>query len=149
MELSDIIPKSERNNFQDPIKHAFEAGQVCQNCEDYSGIEYVGKKILEILRGFKSKVKVGAILAKYKDNRAIEAFRLIANDESLLNSKDPTPGCFCGPECQEKDVFLTAMRLLANDVFIKLGDAAKFEDREILQYHATAMPEFRSGKFQL
>ena len=41
------------------------------------------------------------------------------------------------------------LQLLANDGFIKLSDAAQFEAREIVKYHATAVPEFRSGKFQL
>ena len=46
--------------------------------------------------------------------------------------------------------YLTAtIQFLANDGFIKLGNAAQFEAREIVKYHATAEPEFRSGKFQL
>ena len=44
---------------------------------------------------------------------------------------------------------LAAIKYLANDGFIKLGSATKFENREILQYHATAEPEFCCGKFRL
>ena len=40
-------------------------------------------------------------------------------------------------------------QIYSNDGFIKLGNAAQFEAREIVKYHATAEPEFRSGKFQL
>ena len=43
----------------------------------------------------------------------------------------------------------SAIKYLANDGFIKLSNAENFEKREVLQYHATAKPEFRSGKFQL
>ena len=46
-------------------------------------------------------------------------------------------------------VAFSALKYLANDGFIKLSDAEMFENREILQFHATAQPEFRSGKFQL
>ena len=43
----------------------------------------------------------------------------------------------------------SALKYLANDGFIKLSKAENFENREVLQYHAIAEPEFRSGKFRL
>ena len=43
----------------------------------------------------------------------------------------------------------SAIKYLANDGFIKLSKAASFENREVFQYHATAEPEFRSGKFRV
>ena len=44
---------------------------------------------------------------------------------------------------------IAAIKYLANAGFIKLSDAADFDAREIVKYHATAKPIFESGKVQL
>ena len=64
------------------------------------------------------------------------------------------PGCLLtwdqvGMKYRDLGSSMVRNKYLANDGLIKLNVAEKFEDSEVVQYHATAAPDFRDGKFQL
>ena len=82
----------------------------------------------------------------------ITIFKNIGRDEAMQNNPAvlvlPLPTSQSFDEITE-GYAVAAIKYLANDGFIKLSEADKFENRFVLQYHATAKPEFRSGKFHL
>ena len=156
MEIHRILRKNERNNFPDPMRHMRQADEVdddpevcvnsphCATNEDVIGVFGVG--ILRMIRDYKAEIirhgilmSVGTAVKTYTDRMA-EAARNAGETEATIESH------YKGIE----GTLLTTIKLLANDGLIKLSDAtAEFEDRKIVQYHATAEPKFRSGKFRL
>ena len=140
--ISYILPEEERNTFPDPMWHINEAREMVPNCKFFDEapdkcITEKGRIILEILREFKSKMTVN--MALFVHCREIQMMNKFApqfadDDESAVVTKS---------------CFLSAMKFLANAGFIKLSSTAEFGKREILLYHASAEPKFRSGKFQL
>ena len=106
----------------------------CENCASADeAITVNGNLILKTMRQFGSKMTVD--MALFVRCREIQTIAKIT----------PVSDCLTAFRGQ----FLTAMKHLANSGFIKLSDNADFGKREILQYHATAEPTFRCGKFQL
>ena len=141
MEVFHKIPKNQRNNFADPMQHmnaAKEEEPGCENCASADEVITVnGNLILKTMRQFGSKMTVD--MALFVRCREMQTIAKIT----------PPPGGWAGMESVIRGQFLTAMKHLANSGFIKLSDNADFGKREILQYHATAEPTFRCGKFQL
>ena len=149
MELSNILPKNERTTFPDPGQHVdpqyrrlAEQFEACRRSND-SQISDSGYGILDILQTRKSKMSVRTL---------ITIFTNIVRDEAMQYR----PAVFVLPrltgqsfEKITEGYAIAAIKYLANDGFIKLSEADKFENREVLQYHATAEPEFRNGKFHL
>ena len=122
------MPENQRNNFPNPREHLHSSIRFTESVieevklnNDRTFGRY-GKVVLITLRRLKSKITVRTLLSILK--REVHA------------------------EISE-DFILATVKFLANDGFVKLGDAEQFETRKILKYHATAEPEFRSGKFQL
>ena len=154
MEFSNVLPENERTSFPDPMRHVRVAKEIYPDCgvsenATDATVTRKGQLILDMLRQFKyfatdldMKMTVGtAVFVHLRESKAvagvpappdIAAVAWITQFEFLALS-----------------YFVTAIKFLANDGFIKLGDAEEFEKREIVQYHATAKPEFRSGKFRL
>ena len=138
MEISHILPENERNKFPnprgqlDPGVRMTESRVVLMN--------NLAKHILFTMRDLKSKMTVKTMLTIItRDITGIDNFLF---GQPVQGSNGSVGQLF------EKFLPVT-LQLLANDGFIKLSDAAQFEAREIVKYHATAVPEFRSGKFQL
>ena len=152
MEISSILPENERNSFPDPMQHIGQRMQAIASGTDFwqsvndGQIKGCGNAILRILREKKSRIPVKNLATIYArgmrdvraDTASIPHLRFLLDAYSGLGID----------EIMERYA-LTAMKLLANDGFIKLSNAGQFENREVLQYHATAQPEFRSGKFQV
>ena len=145
MEISHVLPENERNKFPNPrdqLHHGIQmiesACEGLKSCVDRNLGRYA-ILVFGVLRRLKSKMTVKTLISIImRDTK--EAHELF---------------CRLWPGSRESadrhyEKYLTAtIQFLANDGFIKLGNAAQFEAREIVKYHATAEPEFRSGKFQL
>ena len=92
-------------------------------------ISLFGRLILIMMSNLNSKTSVKTLLETVKND--LKAHFCKATDEEI-----------------EIDMF-TSLTFLANDGFIKLSNATKFEDREVIQYFGDGFPEYRSGKFEL
>ena len=152
MEISSVLPENERGNFPDPMQHVGPRMQTIASGSDFwqsvneGQIKGCGNAILRILRDLKSRISVKNIVTIYEkgmrdmraDTASIPHLRFLLDAYSGLSFEEIM-----------ESYALTAIKLLANDGFIRLSSAGQFENREIVQYHATAQPEFRSGKFQL
>ena len=132
--MKDVLPKRERIEFIDPMQYMQPAVDRLLND--------IGTRILFTLReycaignGTQIRVKVRALLATYVDIY----HRLPHDDDALIMTHKSIEGCF-----------LTAIMFLINDGFIKIGPpvAGEFKDREILDYHEAAFPNFRGEKFR-
>ena len=139
MEIFRPLPKSQRNIFSNPRQHleALPDGSIEQHDRMVGDIAVA---IISILCIFRGQVTVKDIL---EENKRV----LRQVDPTLMVVQSlPIPGY----NVTER-IFLTAMKFLANDGFIKLGNAGRFEDRKVLKYYANidAVPKFQSGKFQL
>ena len=150
MELSDILPKSERANFADPEQHVIQRYRVLAQISpifrhgNESYICSAGQSLLGILRKRKSKMTVKTLITIYKRGLRDTA---INTPLAFVLAQPPSSGQSFD---QVIDGFsLSAIKYLANDGFIKLSSAEIFENSEVLQYHATAEPKFQSGKFHL
>ena len=139
MELSNVLPKNERTTFLDPGQHA--NPQYFGRRAHDAQISDAGYRILEILQTRKSKMSVRTLITIFKNKVRDEAATPL-----VLFLPRLTGQSF---DKITEGYAVTAIQYLANDGFIKLSEAGKFENREVLQYHATAEPEFRNGKFQL
>ena len=138
MEISHILPENERNKFPnprgqlDPGVRMTESRVVLMN--------NLAKHVLFTMRDLKSKMTVKTMVTTF--TRQMTECDIIVFGQPLQ-----------GPVWRRDPLFekllLVTLQFLANDGFIKLSNAAQFEAPEIVKYHATAMPEFRSGKFQL
>ena len=150
MELSNILPKSERANFADPGQHVIPQYRVLAQIlpSTFHGNEFqisgAGQTLLEILQKRKSKMTVKTLVTIYK--RGLRD-KITNTPLAFLLAQPPSSGESFD---QVIDGFsFSAIKYLANDGFIKLSSAEMFENSEVLQYHATAQPKFRSGKFHL
>ena len=141
MEFSHVLPENERTSFPDPMQHVNAAKEICPDfrvCENETDalVTQKGQLILDMLRQF-----------KYLET-GLDMKMTVGTLPKAVAGALP-PFCTAAIALIDESYFVTAIKFLANDGFIKLGDAEEFEKREILQYHATAEPEFRSGKFRL
>ena len=106
-------------------------------------IDDIGTRILFNLRYYRLaggdtlvRVTIRTLLARFVN----EYHRLPHHDDTLIMTD----------KCIE-DCFITAIKFLINDGFIKIGLPAAsgdFKDRRILDYYGIAMPNFRAGKFR-
>ena len=157
MELSSILPESERANFADPEQHVIQHFSSI-NLFDYRHMAWVnplrtayqsqigntGRSLLDKLQQRKSKMTVKTLVTIYK--RGLRD-KITNTPLAFLLAQPPSSGESFD---QVIDGFsFSAIKYLANDGFIKLSSAEMFENSEVLQYHATAQPKFRSGKFHL
>ena len=143
MEIYQILPEGERNNF-DPEEHL--TPRLRQRDLETSrlradGIDYSGSIILHTIRVFKlTKVKnlIAKCSGKFKE-QVLEHLggNLFVRFLILQKFIDFDEYALC------------AIKYLANDGFIKLKIAERFEDSEVVQFYANAVPDFRDGKFQL
>ena len=148
MQFFNILPKAERADFADPGQDVLlPYRQLAQISPIYRMgnelmINIAGRFLLETLQNRRAKMTVKTLMTIYK--RDLGSFAANSPLAFLLDG-------ISGHSFDEiRDGFaIAAIKYLANDGFIKLSDAENFQNREVLQYHATAMPEFRSGKFQL
>ena len=139
------MPENERNNFPNPGEGLHPLAQTLTP-EDEIALDVVGNRFLRILRKLKSKMTIKTFLAIVRRDmeqdmhRSFPAYNLIAGPFAIEYG-----------EIERKcdDYAILTIKHLANGGFIKLSNATNFEAREIVKYHATAQPKFRSGKFQL
>ena len=154
MEIYHVLPEGQRNKFADPEQHLRpllrrQSPNVIRTNE--GGIDCSGQLILHTLRAYKL-MKVKDLIAKCS-----ELYREGATDyveETSENGVDFLINFFLRFFLPIKFIdfdqyTLCAIKYLANDGFIKLTDAERFENSEVILYHATAEPDFRAGKFQL
>ena len=146
MEITHILPENERNNFPNPregldlVDFAIaESVEPLKSMAEFTLTNFA-RAILEGLRMSKSKLTVKALLATFQ--RDMEQFLMEGFFDGVAWAATT------GKETLEK-YLVVVIKHLANDGFIKLSNAVNFEDREIVKYHATAKPKFKSGKFQL
>ena len=144
MEITRILPENERNNFPNPregldlVDFAIaESVEPLKSMAEFTLTNFA-RAILEGLRMSKSNLTVKALLVMCQ--RVMEQFQGFFDGVAWAATT--------GKEHLEK-FLVVVIKHLANDGFIKLSNAVNFEDREIVKYHATAKPKFKSGKFQL
>ena len=148
MEISHVLPENERNNFPNPYEATIRVGQhlFMTPVPEDDALSKLGNRLLAMLRKLKSKMTIKTFLAIVQR----EAEQNLSQSLTAYNS---TAGPFAveyGEFEREVDqCLIMTIKYLANGGFIKLSNAANFEAREIVKYHATAQPKFRSGKFQL
>ena len=141
MKITKILSESERNKFPDPRQHIRKAKSSFPNWDESQHADWhisiAGQAILGTLRtgGFQSTITVKTLFSFYE-----KRFKTDPKLELPLYMSVYSLG---------KPAFLSAIKFLANDGFIKLSSCAQFEKRRILQYHATAEPKFQSGKFEV
>ena len=144
MEIYQVLPKGERNNFVDPeedLRSQLRQPDSAIMKENSLGIPCVGSLIMDTLRKFKLTT-VKNLVAKAHDRFKAIALGEVTSDYFITR--------FCLLKLEVFDEYaLAAIKHFANGGFLKLNVAERFEDSEIVQYHATAAPDFRDGKFQL
>ena len=164
MKIFHVLPENERNNFQNPIQHLRSQQPVIDvwfqvlNPVQNDLIRGFGEGILVTLRKPKppsddsenGRMKVSLVIKAVKKELKDLQYTVTAAMAALPGIAEEILGIrACMTDALMDGYALTAMKLLANDGFIKLSKATKFENREVLQYHATAVPHYRSGKFRL
>ena len=143
MEINHVLPEGERNNFVDPEKHL--SPHVRHQDFDTSvranDIACSGMLIINAIRVSKL-TKVKTLVEKCSEQLKGQILELYGRNPLI---------CFITEQnLMDFDGFtLCAIKYLANAGFIKLRVAERFEDSKVVQYHATAVPDFRDGKFQL
>ena len=141
MKITKILSENERNKFPDPRQHIRKAKSSFPKWDESEHADWhisiAGQAILGTLRtvGFQSTITVKTLFSFYE-----KKFKTDPKFELPLYMSIYSLG---------KPAFLSAIKFLANDGFIKLTSCAQFEKRRILQYHATAEPKFLYGKFQV
>ena len=141
MEIRELLPKIERNSFANPEQHlgpTFRRQDFVDLHEH--GLDISGTIVLDTIRVFKLK-KVNDLVVKCSERCREHSILFLGYD---IFTRFCT-GCFTGPE----GYTICAIKYLANDGFLKLKVAERFEDSVVVQYHATAKPDFRDGEFQL
>ena len=144
MEISHVLPENERNNFPNPGEGLHPLAQTLTP-EDEVALDMVGNRLLRILRKLKSKMTIKTFLAIVRR----EGEPNIHREFTAYQLNEPTPVGYGDFQTVLDHFPIKVIKYLANGGFIKLSNAANFEAREIVKYHATAQPKFRSGKFQL
>ena len=148
MQFFNILPKTERANFADPgqdvVPRYRQLAQISPifRMGNESMINGAGQSLLGVLQNRRAKMTVKTLVTIYKRGLSSSA----ANSPLAFVLGGGSGHSF--DEITDGFAF-SAIKYLANDGFIKLSEAENFENREVLQYHATAMPELRDGKFQL
>ena len=147
MEISHVLPENERNNFPNPREGLDPRFAMLESVEPLKSMAEVLFKncadlTFEILRASKSKLTVKALLAMNKRLTDLGFVQHLGFSDSHAWTER---------QCEKmvSSLSVAVLKILANDGFIKLSNAADFEAREIVKYHATAEPKFKSGKFQL
>ena len=138
------MPENERNNFPNPSEGLHPLAQTLTP-EDEIALDVVGNRFLRILRKLKSKMTIKTFLAIVRR----EAEQNFDREFIAYQLNEPTPVEYGDFQTVLDHFPIKVIKYLANGGFIKLSNAANFESREIVKYHATAQPKFRSGKFQL
>ena len=154
MEIYHVLREGRRNKFDDPEQHLYpllrqQSADVIRTNE--AGICCAGQIILRTIRDYKL-MKVKDLRAKCSEvfqEGAADYLEEISEDraEFLVNYFLHFDLPFIFGDFDRYT--LCAIKYLANDGFIKLSDAERFEDSEIVLYHATAEPDFRAGKFEI
>ena len=129
------MPKNKRMRFTDPMKHMQPAVDKL--------IDDIGTRILITLSQYRPagnrtqmRVTVRTLLRRF-----IGIYSLLPHgDDTLVMTDKSIEGCF-----------LTAIKFLINDGFIKIVPPAvqsEFEDNVIVDYHESAVPDFRAERFR-
>ena len=133
--MKEVLPVNKWMRFIDPMKHMQPAVDKL--------IDDIGTRILITLREYRPagnrtqmRVTVRTLLDRFIDIYG----RLPHDEDTLVMTHKSIEGCF-----------LTAIKFLINDGFIKVGSPVVpggFDDYEILDYHESAVPDFRAGRFR-
>ena len=161
MKITKILSENERNKFPDPRQHIRKAKSSFPKWDESEHADWhisiAGQAILDTLRtgGFQSTITINDYNQRLQSTISIKTLFSFYEKRFKTDPKFEVPLYMAKSAGIEYDaslgkpVFLSAIKFLANDGFIQLSTCARFEKRQILQYHATAEPWFRSGKFQV
>ena len=154
MKMTNILSENERNKFPDPRQHIRKAKSSFPKWDESEHADWhisiAGQAILDTLRtgGFQSTITINDYNQRLQSTISIKTLFSFYEKRFKTDPKLELP-LYMSVYSLGKPAFLSAIKFLANDGFIKLSSCAQFEKRRILQYHATAEPKFQSGKFEV